>query len=285
MPDHLKPEEINTKIETIQSEFSRLRGDMLEERVRRAEKVAESIRNLFTIWAIIVSVVLGMYAFLGFRSYSDIQANQKRVQDDATSVSEKAKEVEETAKRAGQVVGNLEGRVATLESHLSPLGNRYDTMQAKTAKLEADVERASKLAQQARIGAANNTTALVTFGAGQPTIFSVPLTVAENFVSGLQGNGFGDTQGRLYVRVEYGLASSDPIQITSPYIEKWSDSNIGFTLSSELRAALLKARDGLQSNGPLAGSPFPISASLSFQAATASGSKSGWSSTLLWPIP
>jgi hypothetical protein len=104
MADHLKPEEMNTKIETLQSEFDRLRADMLEERARRAEKIAESIRNLFTIWAIIVSVVLGMYAFLGFRSYSDIQANQKKVQDDAASVSQKAKEVDETG-RVGWVLG------------------------------------------------------------------------------------------------------------------------------------------------------------------------------------
>jgi hypothetical protein len=225
-----------------------------------------------------------MYAFLGFRSYSDIQANQKKVQDDAASVSSKANEVDETAIRARQVVGNLEGRVTKLESRLSPLGSRYDTMQAKTAKLEADVERASQLAQQARIGAANNQAALVTFGAGQPTIFSVPLVAGDNFVSSLQGIGFGEAKGSLYIRVEYGLAYSDPIQLDPVLILKWSDPNIGFTLSPTLKAALQKSRDNLETRAPSIGSYFPLSPSLSFQAATESGNKSGWSSTLLWPI-
>ena len=262
---------------------------MQEERVKRAEKYAEYMRNWMAICTLVVTVVFVAFGVLGLKSYADLENFRNQVKTNADEVSGKTRDVETAAQKIGQIMGDLptqgcqrsEASAGTREAKMLP---RCKQM---TDTLRGDVKRTSVVAQQARVDTSNLQYNFANLAGADPIVFSAPLIIDERFISSLEGKNFGSSPGHLYATVQLGLPTSMPIEIQRSSIRTWNDTEITFALSATDMSALEKARDDLQRPAASASqlgiaptsSQLTFGPFVAFKVVNSQGKSSGWSST------
>ena len=291
MAEERSQEGVTAEFEKLTGKFAKLRDDMQEERVKRAEKYAEYMRNWMAICTLVVTVVFVAFGVLGLKSYADLENFRNQVKTNADEVSGKTRDVETAAQKIGQIMGDLQPRVQRLETSASTLEARYTTLQAKTDTLQGDVKRTSVVAQQARVDTSNLQYNFANLAGADPIVFSAPLIIDERFISSLEGKNFGSSPGHLYASVQLGLPTSMPIEIQRSSIRTWNDTEITFALSATDMSALEKARDDLQRPAASASqlgiaptsSQLTFGPFVAFKVVNSQGKSSGWSSTTMFP--
>jgi cell division septal protein FtsQ len=85
MPNEVTP----VTPENLQEAISRLRNEFVEDRVERAARMMESLRNFMMVYTAFLTLVLAVFAVLGIKSWSDIDNNRIKVEA-ATTQAETA---------------------------------------------------------------------------------------------------------------------------------------------------------------------------------------------------
>jgi hypothetical protein len=286
----------------LAADSTRLRADIQDERVRRAERYAEYMRNWLALCTFAVTIVLVGAGLLGIRSYSEIEGYRKQMREDSEAllrkanealaeVSRKKNDVEEIranfAARYNEVLSrasDVSQKQRQIDELRAKFATQYNEIESQSDVLKKRVQEAEKVAGEAGIRAANTQSALSSLGSGGPVIFSGPLGAGVSQLSSIVGINFGPRPGHLYARVEQPWGTSDRIEIEPSLTMKWSDSAIGFVLSPANRDALLKARNSLDAKAPTGVMGSSLGPNLAFQVETAQGQVSNWASSVFWPL-
>lgn len=301
MVDENNLEAIERQVEGLRAELTKFRedvpkqlfGDIQTERVHRAEKHTQYMRDWLALVSLVVTILFVAFGILGIRSYLDVRNFRTQMEADAGDVSAKKKEVDDAATKVKQLTAGLEDRVQALDTKLSGLEKRYDLIQTQFAKVESDVNRTKVGVQQNRIDTTNLRSNLGGLAGADPIILEAPAAVGEQVPSTLGGKNFGKAPGHLFALVQpipsilgqSSPTSSSQIEIERSSILTWTDTSISFTLSSvdnaNIRNIAGRGQQVLQYPG-LQSSNF-VTAFLSFAVENGSGKISGWSSSVLWP--
>jgi hypothetical protein len=286
--------DLRTDLAKFRNEIpNELRSEIQTERVRRAEKHTEYMRNWLGLLSLIVTILFVLFGSLGIRSYLDIHNFRNQMEADAGDVSAKKKEVDDAAAKIGQLTKGLEDRVQTLGDKLSGLEKRYDFIQTQFAKVEGDVSRTKVGVQQNRIDTSNLRSNLGGLAGADPIILITPSVLGEQLYSTIEGKNFGKAPGHLYAYVQAGLSaiqsasglsgSRGQVDIERSSIQSWTDTNIIFTLSSADESAIKNIANKDQQIPEVMKGLVSSTAFVSFAVANISGKVSGWSSTVMWP--
>jgi hypothetical protein len=243
-----KPED-NPELLQLRSDLANLQTQVQDERIRRAEKYGEYMRNWLALCTFAVTVAFLIAGLLGFRSYTEIDNFRKQLKSDADAVSAKAKDVDAVVRDASELVGGVLPRVQKLESNLGTLESRYDQIEHNTDKLRVDVNRTTSVAQQARLDTSNLQSNLESVIGKIPLILNTPTFGVGAGLSTISGKNFGNSKGRLYAAVQEVFSNTFPsssVEIQSSSIRSWSDTDISFELSPADQSALQTARRSAQ---------------------------------------
>jgi chaperonin cofactor prefoldin len=301
MVDENNLESFEKQIQDLRAELTKFRedtpkqlqNDIQTERVRRAEKHTEYMRNWLGLLSLIVTILFVAFGILGIRSYLDVRNFRTQMEADAGDVSVKKNEVDDAAAKVGQLTAGLEERVKTLDTKLAELEKRYELIQTQFTKIETDVRGTKVGVQQNYIDNSNLRSNLKGLAGADPIILEAPTAVGEKVSSLLGGKNFGKAPGHLLVLVQtipsilsQSLStSSSQIEIKPSSIGVWTDTSISFELSSADNATIrdIAAKGQQVSQYSVLQSSTYVSAFLSFAVENSSGKISGWSSTVMWP--
>jgi hypothetical protein len=132
----------NAELEKLRSEFAQVRSDMLSERANRAEHHLGYMRTFLSIYTPTVTLIFLVFALLGYKSYTDVDAESAKVQKTAQefyitvdganqkidAFSTKEKHFEDVSRENDTVVtgvkdsvAEVKGSIVTFQSNLGGL--------------------------------------------------------------------------------------------------------------------------------------------------------------------
>jgi hypothetical protein len=238
---------LNPPEPSVREEIAKIRNEIQQAKLDRAEKHATYMRNWLAILTVTVTVTFVGFGILGYTRYSDIQTYRtqmateaKEVSDEASSVSVNAKKVTETAGAVNEVMGGLKDKVEDLRSRMKDIEARY---QKAEAQFTGAINRTNAIAQQTRFDVQTSLSSSA-LGLGFPAISSVTLA-GRSGRSMIEGFNFGEKQGSVYFSFVGGLSGSNTFaQLTSinslqgvrlqpTSIKKWENTVIEFEFAPE----------------------------------------------------
>jgi cell division protein FtsL len=261
----------------IEVEFTRMREDINQGKIYRAEQHAGYMRNWLAILTVTISVVLVGFGFLGYTRTSDIEAYRKQIAADATDVKALSAGVRENSKTVADSVNSIR----TNQQQVADLNTKINDTEARitnTDKNIAAIEKRSEQAERRIVAAVNNTSALAQrtrndfqssvasgFLGDMPSISSAKL-VQGPALSSIEGTRFGKSAGHVFVDIQRidlaTLQLPKRIEIQPPY-KKWTDTRIDFELSPSEYQRIKDARASQSSASSVSRSLGNVSVNLS----------------------
>jgi hypothetical protein len=263
MAEEPSPQALKTELETLRSEFGQLKTDMQNERVQRAEQYMGNMRNWMAIYTPTVSLVFLLFAYLGFRGYSDIKTNRDRVDAEATKV-------QKTAQDFYAEVGALQTQVKATSIATTGLQGAFTAYGLGQPTL---------------------------FLSGTLMLSkNIVTTVNGANLGPSTGHLYVRVQPSSLVYSSIADSLPEPIEIGKESIREWKESAVMFVVSPAVESALRQAKSKLdaraQSSGTFTGlvggiqiSTLTLGPVLAFQVKTANGTESMWTPSTFWPIP
>lgn len=302
------PELIRKEIESC---LKQVRADIQQEKLVRAEKYAEYMRNWLAILTAVVTIAFVVFGLVGIAKYSDIEAYRKQIKTDTEDVSINTKKVSDAAATVTEVMGDLQPRVRDLEKKIDEIESRSTTAETKTKQLEQAVKSTNVVAQQTQLETTafqSNLVGALAPDLSIPIVSKVPTFLLVSGASTIEGTNFGDSRGHLYLVVKTSaswaistpiLATPGAIELSASSIQSWTNNLITFVLSRSDYESLEAVRPKLGATvdvAPLSaegtlhtfnGTPqlYDSQPSISFQIVTSTGKSSITSPSALWPIP
>jgi len=245
-------EDIQSKVaaelrKDLEAGLTKIREEMSQDKIHRAEQHSGYMRNWLFILTAIVSALLGGFGFLGVTHTSDIEAYRKQMAADAADVKTLSAGVRESAKTVAASVNSIstyQQRVADLDSKMKDTDARI----TDTDRNIAAIEKRSEQAERQIVAALNNTSALAqqTHNDFQSSIASgflgdIPSVSSATLVQGpalssIEGTGFGQSAGHIFVDIQYTNLFTSNLQLPArieiqPPFRKWTETKIEFELS------------------------------------------------------
>jgi hypothetical protein len=236
MPDEVTPENLEEAI-------SKLRKEFVEDRVERAARMMESLRNFMMVYTAVLTLVLAVFAVLGIKSWSDIDNNRIRVETAATQAETAAGKASKVVADASSTLestkqGEEEFKKQVQENKTVLVGFRssLNELETKHTALKASQDEVEHKVRALTTNVANTSNSLGVFSSSLnvPLITSVYTSMLENQKL-ISGFGFG-ASGRLFIRVTNDNPSitgsfdlknqSGAVEVPITAISSWSDKVI-----------------------------------------------------------
>jgi len=292
---------LNKKLE---DEAVKLRNDVHQARLARAENYATYMRNWLALLTFTVSAAFIAFGLIGYTRFSDVETYRKQMASDAADVSKNAKIVSDAASTVQHVMGDLQTKVAGFDVKVADLDKRIDGVESRSAEAEAR----NKAAEKQMAAALNSTSAVAqqTRNSLQSGLISGDFAVNVPFVSqaylapppavsAISGRDFGSSPGRVYIEVQHGIFIGSvtyqlpiTIEIDPPFT--WSDTSISFVLSTEIIQRLKDIHEKESASSTNSGittfsAPSGLNSSsyLTVRVANADGRSSISLATVSWP--
>jgi hypothetical protein len=252
-------------LQSLQDQMDTLRGQLVEDRVDRATRNMESMRNWMMVYTPLVSLALLIFAVLGIRGLSDIQANREKFETIAgqagtlltntnnrfeamnkdfnnkfNAMNKEQEAFEKQVKENQQIVGQNKRVLGGFQSSLDELEKRHVELRATETKMEGDLSNLSREVKttssslSSSIALTSDIGALVSGSLNVPLITSVYTAISMNQKI-ISGFGFGSS-GRIFIKGWIGGVSlqdtldltnqPNPAEVPLGAISTWSDKAI-----------------------------------------------------------
>lgn len=233
------------------------------QRVIRAEQIADSFRTWLPLYFGIVTILFLFIGFVAVKNTLELGHSLGEMKQNVDAVADKKKEVDVEVQKAEQELAALRTHAQNLEGELAGFEVRFATVRLKSG-----------------------------LGSASPIILQSP-TKAVGWMT-FEGRNFGKAQGTVYAYVQEDTSVSATVTIDPSSIRGWSDTHLSVLLSQTDLASLSKAQSDLENNF-LGGTTLGTSALnsslqfrarstpfLCFQIVTADARSSEWSSPIAW---
>lgn len=226
---------------SLRGEVEKIRNEIFDERVERAAKHVEMMRNWLGVYTLIVSTVLVGFGVLGWRGLSDIDSNKAKVEAASSKVGEAVKGAETSASRtsallsqtevsfqslsAGEkkfkaaveendrvvrqnrtILSGFKGSLAELEAKHKDLATRQNDLKAQEDKFRQDLVSLTTALQETSSSVSSSL--VVTNGLGGLVSTSLNVPVITSVFSSVPmgtstvgGYGFGPSPGRVLYKL------------------------------------------------------------------------------------
>jgi archaellum component FlaC len=233
MPTDDDFKKMNAEIQQLNEKFQNERLARAEDKAARAGQHIEHMRNWLGMYTLMMSVLLLGFAALGYRGYSDIEANRKRAEEAAAAVGDRAKRAEEAVqqanarleafrereKRVDEVLEKTDRTLAAVDSKLRPfeervanLNGQVEGIRKKTNELDQGVNATLRISGSTLRQTDNLSSLVLQSGLGLPAIASAPCSISSS--GQITGLNFGDTRGTVFVRPATSLGSTPTQRLT-----------------------------------------------------------------------
>jgi hypothetical protein len=227
----------------LRDEVDKLRKEIIDAKVERAAKHMEQMRNWMSFYTPTVTAVFLIFAALGWRSLSDVEAGKARVEAKAVEVEKAAGNINSTievfkAKERDfttlvnenqNVVSKNKAVFSGFQASLDKLERKENALRATADKVEGQLSTLSS--KESTTSNLLSTSASLTSGIGSLVSASLNVPVilgGPTFQIGgdesISGSGFGSGAGKLWVRI-VSLTPNSTTLLSSPPVDLSADSD------------------------------------------------------------
>jgi hypothetical protein len=209
-----------SELQSLRDEVNKLRKEIVDAKVERAAKQMEQMRNWMSFYTPTVTAVFLIFAALGWRGLSDVEAGKARMEAKAVEVEKAAGNIDSTiegfkAKERDfttlvnenqNVVSKNKALFSGFQASLDKLEKKENALRDTANKVEGQLSTlSSKVTSTSDL---LSTSASLTSGIGSlvSTSLNVPVilegpTFQIGGAESITGSGFGFEAGKLWVRI------------------------------------------------------------------------------------